>query len=179
MTLAAKLGKEFASMQEDLRIRIISPQVRGAVIKLKVKVPLKVEWEAAQEKWMSPPNEIIEKLYQELSAPLREIVEKGGAGLMDALKAANKSIEITEDDVLSNGQSVKLIARLQAIAHARHEVYFSMLVSETADPITETYDEIAAELTLEEISAIMEAIDEAINPSFDSAKKNSMGIGVV
>ena len=179
MTLAAKLGKDFAGMQDELRIRTIRPEIGGVAIKLRVKVPLKVEWESAQAKWMTPADERVEKIYQALSGPLREAVQEGGQGLLDALKAADKAIEIRDDDVISNGHSVKLISRLQAIDQIRHEVYFAMLVSETADKVDESYEQITAELTLEEIKVIMAAIDEAINPSFDSAKKNSTGTGVV
>ena len=179
MTLAAKLGKEFAGMQDDLRIRTIRPEVGGVAIKLRVKVPLKAEWESAQTSWMNPPNERVDKIYEELSAPLRAAVKEGGEGLLDALKAADKAIEIRDDDVISSGHSVKLISRLQAIDQIRHEVYFAMLVSETADKVDESYEQITAELTMEEIKAIMAAIDEVINPNFDSAKKNSTGIGVV
>ena len=177
MTLAAKLGKDFVGLQEDLRTRLIFPQVGGVGIKLKVKVPLKLEWEAAQDKWMNPSQERIEAIYKDLAAPLIEAVKEGGAGLIEALKAADKSIEIKDDDVISSGHSVKLISRLQAIDQVRTEVYFSMICSETADPVDETYEQITAELTLEEIKAIMSAIDQVVNPNFDAAKKNSLATG--
>jgi hypothetical protein len=52
------------------------------------------------------------------------------------------------------------------------EEYFHLLISETGEPINETFDQIEQEFPDEVIKTIVDEIDKAIKPTYDSVKKN-------
>ena len=50
--------------------------------------------------------------------------------------------------------------------------FFSLLQTETGEPVTESFEEIADEFPEAVIRDIIKSIDEAIRPSYQDAKKN-------
>jgi hypothetical protein len=51
-------------------------------------------------------------------------------------------------------------------------MFFGLLQTETGEPVTESFQEIADEFPEAVIRDIVKSIDEAIRPSYKDAKKN-------
>ena len=68
--------------------------------------------------------------------------------------------------------SVRQISHMNAVWQTQVELYFSLLITPTGEPVTETFDEIADEFPEEMIREIVKKIDEAIRPNYKDTKKN-------
>ena len=67
---------------------------------------------------------------------------------------------------------MRSVANLTALWQRQVEMYFSLLQTQTAEPVNESYEEIAEEFPEAVIREIVKRIDEAIRPSYKDAKKN-------
>ena len=85
---------------------------------------------------------------------------------------SESGLVVTDDDVLVQGSSVRQVATFQAMWETKVQEYFHLLQSETGEPITETYDEIAEEFPEPVIKQMVEDIESAIKPDYKTAKKN-------
>jgi hypothetical protein len=52
------------------------------------------------------------------------------------------------------------------------EEYFHLLQSETGEPVNESFEEIGEELPEAVIKLILEKIEQAVKPDYNTAKKN-------
>ena len=101
------------------------------------------------------------------------IIEFHGKEFIDALaKSDDLNVQMLDDDVVVNGTSVRQISHMNAVWQTQVELYFSLLITPTGEPVTETFDEIADEFPEEMIREIVKKIDEAIRPNYKDTKKN-------
>lgn len=172
MTLAKKLGKNLEQVKEQIQIRTISVDLGEVKFPLKVRVPLKKEMEDLNARIMSPEQSKIDAIYEQIAGPMRKTLEDGGEDFINALNEGKQTIRILEDDLIVDGTSLRQVAQYQAIEQTRIEEYFHLLVSETGEPVTESFDEISSEFPEFAIKEIVLAIQGAISPDYKTAKKN-------
>ncbi len=172
MTISKKLGKALQQVSEELPIRKITVDLGEVKFALRVRVPLKKQMEEINARILTPNEAKIEALYQTLSAPMRKTLEESGEDFVKALNERNKTVQMTDDDLIIDGTSVRQIAQLQAMEQAKVEEYFHLLISETGEAITETFEQITEEFPEFVVKEIVEAIQGAIAPDYKATKKN-------
>lgn len=171
-TLANKLGKSYEIVADQTKVKKVTVDLGEVKFDIRVRVPLKKEMEEITAKIVNPPQELVNKLYEKFAAPIRKTIEDGGKDFLDVINKNGKTIEVLDDDLIVDGKSVKQIANFAAIEETRVEAYFHLLVSETNEPVTETYEEITAEFPEFAVQEILKAIDQAIKPDYKTVKKN-------
>jgi hypothetical protein len=107
-----------------------------------------------------------------MSGPLKATMATVEDGFLEALNADGEKISFTDNDVIVSGTSVRHIATLSALWQRQVEMFFGLLQTETGEPVTESFQEIADEFPEAVIRDIVKSIDEAIRPSYKDAKKN-------
>lgn len=170
--LANKLGKSYEIVADQSKIKRVTVDLGDVKFDIRIRVPLKKEMEEINAKIVSPSEERINKIYEKFAAPLRATLEEGGKDFLEAINKDRKAIEVLDDDLIVDGKSVKQIANFAAIDETRVEEYFHLLVSETNEPVTETYEEINAEFPEFAVQEILKAIDQAVKPDYKTVKKN-------
>lgn len=170
--LANKLGKSYEIVADKTRIKRVTVDLGDVKFDIRVRVPLKKEMEDITAKIVTPSQEKIDRIYEKFAAPLRKTIEEGGKEFLEAINKERQTIEVLDDDLIVDGKSVKQIANFAAIEETRVEEYFHLLVSETNEPVTETYEEITAEFPEFAVQEILKAIDQAIKPDYKTVKKN-------
>lgn len=172
MTLANKLGKSFQAVQDNIKVRTIHIDLENVKFDLKVRIPLKKEIEEITQRIVTPQKEKVDAIFDQLAAPILKTLNEGGEDFEKALNANANMITKTEDDLIVQGNSVRNIAQFSAIDRQRVEEYFALLVSETGEAVTESYDQIVAEFPEFVVKEIVQAIDSAIKPDYKTVKKN-------
>jgi len=172
MTVTKKLGSSFASVRDKLKFRTIRVEFDDAAFDLRVRIPLKHEMEAINERIQNPKPEHIEAIYKRFSEPLLATLKDAGDDFLKAINDGEEKIVVGKDDVMVNGTSMRQVAMMTAMSETRVEQYFHLLQSETGEPITESYEEITTEFPEQVVKLIVEAIDKAIKPDYQNAKKN-------
>lgn len=172
MTLSKKLGKQFEQIKGEIQIKKIMIDLGEVRFDLKVKVPLKKEMEDMNTRILAPSEDKVNAAYEKLAGPMKQTLQEGGEEFVKALNANKQTIEIKDDDLIVDGTSLRQVAQFQAIEECRVEEYFHLLVSETGEPVTESYEEISAEFPEFAIKEIIQSIQAAISPDYKSAKKN-------
>lgn len=170
--LANKLGKSYEIVADQSKIKRITVDLGDVKFDIRVRVPLKKEMEEITAKIVNPPEDRVARLYEKFAAPLRKTLEEAGKEFLDAINKDKQAIQVLDDDLIVDGKSVKQIANFAAIEETRVEEYFHLLVSETNEPVTETYEEITAEFPEFAVQEILKAIDQAIKPDYKTVKKN-------
>jgi hypothetical protein len=170
--LSSKLGKSYEIVADQTKIKKATVDLGEVKFDIRVRVPLKKEMEEITAKIVNPPEDKVAKLYDKFAAPLRKTLEEGGKEFLEAINKEKQTIELLDDDLIVDGKSVKQIATFAAIEETRVEEYFHLLVSETNEPVTETYDEITSEFPEFAVQEILKAIDQAIKPDYKTVKKN-------
>jgi hypothetical protein len=124
----------------------------------KVKVPLNAELEAANKQIYDVPEDVIKARLEKMTSTLRAEKIEG--------------VEVTDDDVIVEGKSVK--ETVVGVLHMERRVveYMKFLVPETGDLENITYEEIEAEFPLQVQFELLEAITNAIQPGYKDARKN-------
>jgi hypothetical protein len=172
MKLATKLGKSYEQSRDQAKIKTINLEIGNARFSLRVRIPLKKQMEEMIEKISSPSPEHVEAIYNKLADPLIKTLLDGGEDFAKAMAESESGIVITDNDVYVQGSSVRQVATFQAMWETKVQEYFHLLQSETGEPITETYDEIAEEFPEPVIKQMVEDIESAIKPDYKTAKKN-------
>lgn len=172
MTISNKLGASYEAIRAAARIKTIKVAINDMECELKVRVPVKREMDEITAKLNTPDAELVQKLYDEMAGPLKETVKSVEDGFLDALNADGEKMRFTDDDVIVSGTSVRHVATLTALWQRQVEMFFSLLQTQTGEPVTETFQEIADEFPEAVIREIVKRIDEAIRPSYQDAKKN-------
>jgi hypothetical protein len=172
MTISNKLGSSYESIRAASRVKTIKVGVNDVEFELKVRVPVKREMDEITTRLSIPNPELVDKLYEEMSKPLRDTVANVEDGFLEALNADGEKMRFTDNDVVVNGTSVRNVATLTALWQKQVEMYFSLLQTSTGEPVNESYQEIADEFPEAAIREIIKCIDEAIRPSYKDAKKN-------
>lgn len=172
MAVAQKLGASFASVRDKLKHRTINVEFDDAVFDLRVRIPLKHEMESITNRIQNPTAKHIEKIYKRFSAPLLDTLKEAGDDFLNAINNGEQKIIVSDNDVIVNGTSMRQVALMSAMSEVRIQEYFRLLQSDTGEPITETYEEIAAEFPEQVVKLIVDAIENAIKPDYQNAKKN-------
>lgn len=89
-------------------------------------------------------------------------------------KANDEKIEITDDDVIVDGKSIKELARLTAQTQERITQMIRLLVpaQEGFDMAQISYEDIDAELPFAVQLELMKKIAEVISPGYEETRKN-------
>jgi hypothetical protein len=156
---SSAFGEKYQNNKKNLLIRTF--ELGGHIFK--VRIPLVAESEAIYQKVSNPDDETIERVYQEITEPLRQFKDN-----------QTEEFEFTEDDVLVEGRSMREAAKNKCITEARITEFFKMLVPElegaTLDDLT--YKDIQEEFPISVQMQIVEKIGEAISPTYKEARGN-------
>ena len=172
MALSSKLGKSYEQIKAQANIKSIVVDLGDVKFNLKVRVPLKKEVEEMTARMVSPGEEKINRIYEQFASPIRTTIQEGGEGFLEAINKDKQTIQVLDDDLIVDGKSIRQVANFAAIEETRVEEYFHLLVSETGEPINESYEEICAEFPDFAIKEILQAIEGAIRPDYKAVKKN-------
>jgi hypothetical protein len=172
MTIASKLGSDYESIRAASKFKTIKVNLNDIQFELKVRVPVKKELESMMASIAAPDKDYIEKLYEELSAPLRKSITDAGNDFLNAFNSESEKIKFTDNDIIVDGNSVRNIAQMSAMWHTQVEKYFSLLQSATGEPINETFEQITDEFPDAVVKEIIEKIDSTIRPNYGESRKN-------
>jgi hypothetical protein len=172
MTISNKLGASYEAIRAAARIKTIKVAINDMECELKVRVPVKREMDEITAKLATPDADLVEKLYEEMSGPLKATMASAEDGFLEALNADGEKMSFKDNDVIVSGTSVRHVATLSALWQRQVEIFFGLLQTQTGEPVTESFQEIADEFPEAVIRDIVKAIDEAIRPSYKDAKKN-------
>lgn len=172
MSISSKLGKQFQQVKADIQTKKITIDLGDVKFDLKMKVPLKKEMEEINAKILTPSKERVDQVFEKIAGPMRKTLEEGGEDFIKALNANKQSVEITDDDLIVDGVSLRQVAQYQTIEEVRIEEFFHLLISETGVPVNESFDQISAEFPEFVMKEIAQCIQSAIAPDYKSAKKN-------
>jgi hypothetical protein len=172
MALANKLGKSYSKVQAETKLKTIHIDLEEVKFDLKVRVPLKKEMETITATILSPDQARVDKIFKRLADPMIKAMDEGGEDFVKAINEKKQTLTKTDDDLIVDGTSVRQVANFSAIEENKVEQYFHLLVSETGEPITETYEQIVEEFPEFVIREIVAEIDKAIKPDYKTVKKN-------
>jgi hypothetical protein len=129
----------------------------------KVSIPLMIESDAIYKKVSNPDEKTVEKIYQEITASLRQFESN-----------QNEDFEFTDTDILVEGRSMREAAKNKAITEARITEFFKLLIPEMEGVNFEdlTYADIQEEFPIAVQMMIVEKIGEVISPTYREARGN-------
>lgn len=157
--LGSAFGEKYQAKRKDLLTR--SFVLNGHTFK--VRIPLVAESDAIYKKVSDPAEEMVEKIYQEITAPLRQFESN-----------QTEEFQFTDNDILVDGRSMREAAKNKAITEARITEFFKLLVPEmenvTLDDLT--YADIEEEFPIAVQMLIVEKIGEVISPTYREARGN-------
>lgn len=158
-SFANALGKEFVKNKDLVRVRQF---VLGGHT-FKVRVPLTVEFEAMQVRMKAVDEEKVEKYYAELTAEMPR---------MQAEMPADTKVEITDNDVVIDGRSMREAARNKLIVENRITEMFKLLVPEEQgfDMQTITYSMIEELFPFPIQMQVMEEIAKVVSPNYQESR---------
>lgn len=157
--LGSAFGEKYQAKRKDLLTR--SFVLNGHTFK--VRIPLVAESDAIYKKVSDPDEEMVEKIYQEITAPLRQFENN-----------QSEEFKFTDDDILVDGRSMREAAKNKAITEARITEFFKLLVPEMEGVTLEdlTYADIEEEFPIAVQMLIVEKIGEVISPTYREARGN-------
>ena len=157
--LSSAFGEKYQAKRKDLLTR--SFVLNGHTFK--VRIPLMIESDAIYKKVSNPDEETVDKIYQEITAPLRQF--EGNQ---------NEDFEFTDTDILVEKRSMREAAKNKAITEARITEFFKLLVPEMEGITFEdlTYADIQEEFPIAVQMMIVEKIGEVISPTYREARGN-------
>jgi len=152
-------GDKYQANRKNLLIR--SFELGGHTFK--VRIPLIAESDAIYKKVSEPNEETVEKVYQEITKPLRQFENN-----------QTEEFKFTDDDILVDGRSMREAAKNKAITEARITEFFKLLVPEMEGASLEdlTYADIEEEFPISVQMQIVEKIGEVISPTYREARGN-------
>jgi hypothetical protein len=156
---SSAFGDKYQTNRKNLLIR--SFELGGHTFK--VRIPLVAESDAIYKKVSEPDEETIEKVYQEITKPLRQFENN-----------QTEEFKFTDDDILVDGRSMREAAKNKAITEARITEFFKLLVPEMEGASLEdlTYADIEEEFPISVQMQIVEKIGEVISPTYREARGN-------
>lgn len=156
---SAAFGDKYQTNKKNLLTR--SFELGGHTFK--VRIPLVAESDAIYKKVSEPDEDLVEKVYQEITKPLIQFQDNQTEGF-----------EFIDNDILVDGRSMREAAKNKAITEARITEFFKLLVPELEGASLEdlTYADIEEEFPLSVQMQIVEKIGEAISPTYKEARGN-------
>lgn len=157
--LGSAFGEKYQAKRKDLLTRTFV--LNGHTFK--VRIPLVAESDAIYKKVTEPDEETVEKIYQEITAPLRQFES-----------SQTEEFQFTDNDILVDGRSMREAAKNKAITEARITEFFKLLVPEMEGVTLEdlTYADIEEEFPISVQMLIVEKIGEVISPTYREARGN-------
>lgn len=157
--LGSAFGEKYQAKRKDLLTRTFV--LNGHTFK--VRIPLVAESDAIYKKVTEPDEETVEKIYQEITKPLRQFED-----------SQSEEFQFTDNDILVDGRSMREAAKNKAITEARITEFFKLLVPEMEGVTLEdlTYADIEEEFPISVQMLIVEKIGEVISPTYREARGN-------
>ena len=155
--IASILGNE--KKLKDIRIKKF--ELGGHTFR--VRVPLVAESDAIYAKVMTPSEEKVFEIYQQLTASLIQFKDK-----------ESDDFQFSDDDVIVSGRSMREAAKNKAMIETRVVEYIKLLVPESEDQTLDdiTYKDIEDEFPLSVQMALIKSIGEAISPTYEESRGN-------
>ena len=153
--LSAALGKKYESALAQIRTRTFT----AGGFEFKVRIPLTAEMTAIQERIAKVDEVKAEAKFQELTKELRD--------------NPPANVQILENDVVIDGKSTRELVNAVLMMESRVVEYIRLLVPASGSLEDITYEEIEAEWPLSVQMDIVERVNEAIQPGYKDARKNS------
>jgi hypothetical protein len=156
---SSAFGDKYQTNRKNLLIRTF--ELGGHTFK--VRIPLVAESDAIYKKVSEPDEETVEKVYQEITKPLRQFENN-----------QTEEFKFTDNDILVDGRSMREAAKNKAITEARITEFFKLLVPEMEGVTFEdlTYADIEEEFPIAVQMQIVEKIGEVISPTYREARGN-------
>ena len=144
------------SLKTSPALRVKTFELAGHTFK--VNVPLTAELEEINKRYTEVPEEDKQVRLKKMTESLTAIEVDG--------------VEIKDDDIFVNGNSVKETVTSILIMERKIVEYFKLLVPVEGNWDGLTYQEIEAEFPLQIQFEFLEKITEAIQPGYKEARKN-------
>ena len=156
---SSAFGDKYQTNRKNLLIR--SFELGGHTFK--VRIPLVAESDEIYKKVSEPDEETVEKVYQEITKPLRQFENN-----------QTEEFQFTDNDILVDKRSMREAAKNKAITEARITEFFKLLVPEMEGVTLEdlTYADIEEEFPIAVQMLIVEKIGEVISPTYREARGN-------
>jgi hypothetical protein len=158
-----KFSKAFGDKYQTNKKNMLTRSFELGGHTFKVRIPLMVESDAIYKKVSNPDEEKVEKVYQEITVPLRQFENN-----------QSEEFKFTDNDILVDGRSMREAAKNKAITEARITEFFKLLVPEMEGVTLEdlTYADIEEEFPIAVQMQIVEKIGEVISPTYREARGN-------
>lgn len=155
--LGAAFGDKYQAKRKDILTRTF--ELGGHIFK--VRIPLVSESDAMYKRIETADEEKVEKVYQEMVAPLEKF-------------RGSDEFQFLDDDVMIGERSMREAAQNKVLTEARITEFFKLLIPEVPEATLDdlTYEDIETEFPLSVQLQIIEKIGEAISPTYREARKN-------
>lgn len=152
-------GEKYQANRKNLLTR--SFELGGHTFK--VRIPLVSESDAIYKKVSEPDTDMIEKIYVEITASLRQFEA-----------TQTEDFKFTDNDVIVDGRSMREAAKNKAITEARITEFFKLLIPavEGASLDDLIYQDIEDEFPFSVQMQIVDKIGEVISPTYKEARGN-------
>jgi regulator of RNase E activity RraB len=152
-------GEKYQANRKNLLTR--SFELGGHTFK--VRIPLVSESDAIYKKVSEPDTDMVEKIYVEITASLRQFEA-----------TQTEDFKFTDNDVIVDGRSMREAAKNKAITEARITEFFKLLIPavEGASLDDLTYQDIEDEFPFSVQMQIVDKIGEVISPTYKEARGN-------
>lgn len=160
-----KLAQLLGSNYEQKRTNIFTRQFELGGHTFKVRVPLISESDEIYKRVMEPNEQIINRIYKEMTDPLQKFKEEA---------TEESGFVFTDNDVLVSGRSMREAAKNKAMTEARVVEYIKLLIPENPENSLSdlTYEDIELEFPMSVQLMLCEKIGEAISPTYKEARGN-------
>jgi hypothetical protein len=156
---SSAFGDKYQANRKNLMTR--SFELGGHTFK--VRIPLVSESDAIYKKVSEPDPEVVEAVYQNVTASLRQYENN-----------QTEEFKFVDNDILVDGRSMREAAKNKAITEARITEFFKLLVPEMEGASLEdlTYKDIEDEFPMSVQLQIVEKIGEVVSPTYREARGN-------
>ena len=155
-------------LAESLKINLDKIRTRSFEFKgqeFKVRIPKTIEAEEIFKKSETPPPELIEQKYVELT--------KGILARKEEVEKSDADVKFLENDVMMGETSLRKLAEAQAGSEIRIVESFKLLVLPNGETLTDiTYEEISEDFPKPIQYDLVKRIAEVISPSYEEIRKN-------
>lgn len=157
--LATALGNAYTDKRRAIRTRTF--ELGGHTFK--VRVPLTSESDAMFVRVSAPASELVDEIYTTLTASLIKFKDQ-----------QSEEFQVTDNDIIVSGRSMREAAKNKAIMEARITEYVRLLVPEDPEQSMAdiTYADIESEWPLSVQVALVDKIAEVISPSYKETRGN-------
>lgn len=157
----SKLGNALGSKYQENKLSILTRTFVLGDHTFKVRVPTAGEIEAIFAYYKTPNEDDVEKIYQEITANLRNNKDNKADG-----------VEFTNDDVIVDGRSMRETARTKAgVQHGIVE-YMKLLIPETGASLEDlTYADIEEDFPFAVQLQFLDKIRETISTDYKETRQ--------